>query len=329
MTIRIGDKVRFLNEVGGGIVSGFRNKEVVLVEDEDGFEIPILAKECVVIEAAEGPGISTTCVPGVNPTKNPITNTNKEKKIFQAFLALVPEFEDAPLQGKLELFLINDSPYFFYYLCEENGSKRKAFADGLLHPDTHQALGHFSAQQLGEIGKMKLRLLPFKREQSYEPHSLVEKTVSFHAVKLSKSSAYEDTPHLGFKAHLIPLHQNPEKEVAENFPQKEKHSSPKSRLKSPKKEHEVIEVDLHIEALLDSISGMTKSEMLDYQLRKFESILNENKGRKGQRIIFIHGVGNGRLKADIRRALQGRPHLDFQDASFREYGYGATMVIIR
>ena len=48
--MKIGDKVRFLSEVGGGIVRGFQGKDVALVEGEDGFEIPMLIKECVVIQ---------------------------------------------------------------------------------------------------------------------------------------------------------------------------------------------------------------------------------------------------------------------------------------
>ena len=37
--MKIGDKVRFLSEVGGGVVAGFQGKNIVLVEDEDGFQI--------------------------------------------------------------------------------------------------------------------------------------------------------------------------------------------------------------------------------------------------------------------------------------------------
>ena len=48
--MKIGDKVRFLSEVGGGIVSGFQGKDIVLVQDEDGFDIPMPMRECVVIE---------------------------------------------------------------------------------------------------------------------------------------------------------------------------------------------------------------------------------------------------------------------------------------
>ena len=47
--MQIGDKVRFLFETGGGIVKGFQGKDIVLVEDENGFSIPMLIRECVVI----------------------------------------------------------------------------------------------------------------------------------------------------------------------------------------------------------------------------------------------------------------------------------------
>ena len=54
MSIEIGDKVRFLNSVGGGVGWGFRGKDQVLGEDEDGFEVPALIKECVVESTGSG-----------------------------------------------------------------------------------------------------------------------------------------------------------------------------------------------------------------------------------------------------------------------------------
>jgi len=49
MKLRIGDKVRFLNEVGEGIITRFKDKETVFVEMADGFEIPYLSKHLVPI----------------------------------------------------------------------------------------------------------------------------------------------------------------------------------------------------------------------------------------------------------------------------------------
>ena len=46
--MKIGDKVSFLSDTGGGIIAGFRGKDIVLVEDADGFQIPTSIKDVVV-----------------------------------------------------------------------------------------------------------------------------------------------------------------------------------------------------------------------------------------------------------------------------------------
>lgn len=56
--------------------------------------------------------------------------------------------------------------------------------------------------------------------------------------------------------------------------------------------------------------------------------MESNAKNKGRKIVFIHGVGNGVLKNEIRKQLERKYKVYYQDASFREYGYGATMVII-
>lgn len=48
--MNIGDKVRFLNDVGGGKIVGFRPEGIVLVEDKEGFEMPVPQNEVVVIK---------------------------------------------------------------------------------------------------------------------------------------------------------------------------------------------------------------------------------------------------------------------------------------
>ena len=49
--MKIGDKVRFVSETGGGVVAGFKGKDIVLVEDEDGFQIPTVITDVVVVES--------------------------------------------------------------------------------------------------------------------------------------------------------------------------------------------------------------------------------------------------------------------------------------
>lgn len=71
--MKIGDKVRFLNDVGGGKVTGFRPGGIVLVEDEDGFDMPVPQNEVVVIEetapAKAAPAKAAPAPPSVDKGK--------------------------------------------------------------------------------------------------------------------------------------------------------------------------------------------------------------------------------------------------------------------
>ena len=92
----------------------------------------------------------------------------------------------------------------------------------------------------------------------------------------------------------------------------------------------MIEVDLHIHELLDNFNNLTNTEMLAVQMNKFHEELAKAIGSGVKKIVFIHGVGNGTLKNELRSELQRKySKYTTQDASFREYGYGATMVILR
>ena len=91
---------------------------------------------------------------------------------------------------------------------------------------------------------------------------------------------------------------------------------------------EEVEIDLHIEELIDSHRGMSNAEILSVQMANFKRELNVAIRRKAKRMIVIHGVGEGRLKSEIIRELSEHyPNFEFHDASYRKYGYGATEII--
>lgn len=93
---------------------------------------------------------------------------------------------------------------------------------------------------------------------------------------------------------------------------------------------DVEEVDLHIEQLVDNVSGLSSGEIVDIQMGRFNVALEGAIRGKTRKIVFIHGVGNGKLKYEIRKTLDTKySKLKYQDASFKEYGYGATMVIVK
>ena len=82
--------------------------------------------------------------------------------------------------------------------------------------------------------------------------------------------------------------------------------------------------------MLDTTAGMNNADLLEYQLQKFHEVMKEEIQHKGQKIVFIHGKGDGILKNALLKELKTKyPTCYYQDASFQEYGYGATMVTIK
>lgn len=93
---------------------------------------------------------------------------------------------------------------------------------------------------------------------------------------------------------------------------------------------EPIVVDLHIDSLLDTTAGMSTADILNYQVDSFRAVMDANLRNHGQKIIFIHGKGEGVLRQALTKELNHRYKThDACDASFQKYGYGATQVTIR
>jgi hypothetical protein len=89
----------------------------------------------------------------------------------------------------------------------------------------------------------------------------------------------------------------------------------------------IMEVDLHASALLETTAGMDNTSILKYQLDKFNEAMLSALSKRGTRIVFIHGKGDGVLRKAILTELKNKySGCKWQDASFKEYGYGATMV---
>ena len=90
-----------------------------------------------------------------------------------------------------------------------------------------------------------------------------------------------------------------------------------------------IVVDLHAHAILETQAGMSAADILNYQLDIFRRTLEEHKKEKGAKIVFIHGKGEGVLRRALINELKYKyKKYTYQDASFQEYGYGATQVTI-
>lgn len=87
-----------------------------------------------------------------------------------------------------------------------------------------------------------------------------------------------------------------------------------------------LEIDLHINELVDRTSHLSNHQMVTIQLDHFKRLLRLAKKEKYQKIVVIHGVGEGVLRAEIRQILSKIENCSYHDADFERYGNGATEV---
>ena len=99
--------------------------------------------------------------------------------------------------------------------------------------------------------------------------------------------------------------------------------------KRSRKDEFVLEVDLHIEKLVSSKRGMSNYDILTLQMETAKRQLDFAIKNRMPKVVFIHGVGEGVLKAELDFMLGRYDNISFQDANYQKYGLGATEVYIK
>ncbi len=87
-----------------------------------------------------------------------------------------------------------------------------------------------------------------------------------------------------------------------------------------------MEVDLHIHMVVESTRNLSNHDMVVVQLNHFEKTLREARRRRLTKVVYIHGIGKGRLRNELRKRLKSLSNCDFEDADYSRYGLGATQV---
>ncbi len=379
--MKIGDKVSFLSEVGGGRVAGFQGKDIVLVEDEDGFQIPMPVTDVVVTssdndysigkvvgagtakrEEVVSDGMSVKArlnmslddsdaelEPETEPADREITFRPKaeERKggnLLSCYLAFVPTDIKELTNTRFETYFVNDSNYYVRYVClsVEDASWNLLY-EGEVEPNTKAYLNEFGRENLNEIDRLCVQLFAYKRDKGFVLKPAVDVQFRVDGVKFYKLHTFEENEFFEQPALLYTIVKDdkvpttlaidPKKLKKEMYSKASGNADvvTKHPVKTPqKRESDVEVVDLHAEELLETTAGMSAADILNYQLDVFRKTLEKFKASKGKRVIFIHGKGEGVLRHALIHELNYRyKKYTYQDASFQEYGYGATQVTIK
>jgi hypothetical protein len=349
MELKVGSSVRFLNDVGGGVVTKILDKQKVMVLTHDGFEVPSGIKELVVIAEPDNYKMDEPNAKQAKevPQKTKTEKINPEKLFFPDFdfdftngdkLDLLLAFYK---QGKanadnLEVYLINNSNYHTFYNLVRKGTDGKAtqYATGVLEANTKNKIGHVTPDSFNTAPEFVVQAVFYQKNQ-YKLHEPASVTLKINPVKLLKDNAYKENDFFQDRALILPvvgetsqretLKAISDVDIKKALLQKDKNITNIAPVKTVKPDK--LEIDLHIQALVDDFKGLSNGEILELQMERFKSELKQAMAQGPKKLVFIHGVGNGVLKLEIRKELDRLfKKLTYQDASFKEYGYGATLV---
>ena len=380
--MKIGDKVRFLSEVGGGRVSGFQGKDIVLVEDEDGFEIPTSVHDVVVVEQddyAMGKMISAKMEAQQKAEEHAATELHQDSRSIKsilndhdeqtdmhvdeydaadreitfrasvqereggnklsAYLAFVPVDIKEITHTRFETYIVNDSNYYIHYsylVAEGNAWTLKSV--GEVEPNTKLFIEEFGREVLNDMGRIGVQLTAYKKDKPFLLKPAIDVQFRIDPVKFYKLHVFEENEFFEQPSLLFTIVDNDEvarplvvdsKRLKEQMYKDEKIIAHEGKKKRQKDDGTLV-IDLHADELLETTAGMNAADILHYQLDVFKKTMDENKKKKGQKIVFIHGKGEGVLRHALVHELNYRyKSCTYQDASFQEYGYGATQVTIR
>jgi len=255
--------------------------------------------------------------------------------------------------------LVNDSNYYLDFTFLRRSSEERGWSvvfSGTVAPNELIDLASLRHENLPEYEKVAFQCIAYKRDKQFTlqaPVSVSRKLdlTKFHKYHCFRPGVYFDTPVLevpfvtdGVVSRPLEVNASEieealsgvarQKDMTAELAKKYKVDSGRKKTirdpaSNPHKVLPLIEVDLHIGELTDTLAGMEPKDMLEMQLSTVRRHMKENSGRIGQKLVFIHGKGEGVLRKAVLGLLRKEfPKAEIQDASFREYGFGATLVTV-
>ena len=321
--IRIGSKVRLLNEVGEGVVTGFNKQGLALVMMSDGFEIPYYPKQLVSIGGMESSGVAT-----VSGSSVASVNATSLKEAFYMAFVLEGILKDQP---KISVRLLNQMrESMLIALYSETERTYTLVASGEIQANSSKAVLTLLLPELLQLDRFFIQIQPLTGNTKILPASWGG-YIKHQTPAMIEPSSWPQQLVFTERALMIEVYPDkggnqsniPNKDA---IPRKTTTLSQDWLLKQGRDGN--YEVDLHIEELLEDTAGMDNSEIIRHQLRHFEKCLDEARRRPVKRFVVIHGVGKGRLRDEIRKLLTA-DKIEHYDAPLSKYGYGATEIIVK
>ncbi len=310
-----GTRVRLLDEVGEGVVSGMSSSGMVLVMMSDGFEIPYPANKLVVIGLSEQ-------APAAIRMEAPVGEQLPES-VFLAFT-----LEGMMKEPTIGFRIINrKKETIFFAVYGEDDRYLKLEGTILLGSGGSKLLFTASLTEMLKRDRFFIQMLPVPAETSIAT-TYRAGFVKHQIPAMADPAEWQTIGFLAQRGLLFDVEASGKLETAPAYPIKDQADKPKPVKKDwllKENKDGVFEVDLHIHELLETTSGMENADIIIYQLRHFEKCVDEARQRNLKRFVAIHGIGKGKLKEELVKWLNAE-NLQHYDASYKNYGFGAMEI---
>jgi hypothetical protein len=327
--MNIGDKVRLVHGREEGVIYAFLPGNIVEIEIEDGFRIPVLRNEIVTISPIESQRLVKPQDSKKIGSQSDIIVSRQapfaEKGIYIAFVSINDR--------ALTLHIINNTDWILPFTAISLTEQVSAgLAAGVLQPRTSQKLTEVQMKDFESWPVFELKVLYFREGNHLLPQPLIKK------IKCRAQSFYKNkgkAPVLDREAFVYQIDDESLKKEPVNVTENLSADLRASMLGGPKPEKAILEkpeqvVDLHIGKLTQDSGKLSNDAILKTQLETFESSLEMAIANGMEEITFIHGAGSGALKNELHRRLGKNQHVQyFKDAQKEKFGYGATLVKIK
>ncbi len=349
MKFKIGDKVKFIDEMGGGVVTKIIDTRLVNIKTDDGFEMPVITSNLMpdyrAIPAADAIKKNTPAIVSTVEDEEPefVTKINPWGKVKEeegVYFAFEPHEQQWTLTGDLDVILLNNTSYeLLYSLFLKRDGKIFGIDFNSVPANSKIVIETISREEVEQWTTGYIQLL-FHADESDIIYLPVHSVLNIRIGRFFQEGSYKANSMLKSKAILVSVIMKSTM-VAVSDGKADRKTDPvigASKTQVVKKKQLIdkykvalreAEVDLHIGELLDNILGLSSFDMLKIQIDTFKKILENAIVNDYQKVTFIHGVGNGVLKNAIINELKDYEGLENNMASISKFGVGAIDVIIK
>jgi len=352
MKFKVGDKVKFLNETGGGLVSKIVSSSLVYVATEDGFELPTATKDILKISGESKAEKMFSEDYEVDLSKIDSSETGlAEQNVPQPgkvkagaeeahgfFLAFVPTDQQWYIMGDIEICLINHSRNDIVYniLLEDEEKDYFGFEYGSVEAGSSAVIDTIDREGLTNWTDGIVQIMIHAEQDAFLP---VQSTFHIKAVKFNSEGSYQESGLINEKAIIYRLAEASALKRIASKQKAVKFEEEPVEIKAGEYKRETLigryatgphaaVVDLHIGEIVDNIAGLSSHDMFMLQINFFVKTLESAMQHNFRKVTYIHGVGNGVLKNAIIEKLKEYEGLENKSASLAEFGHGGLDIIL-